>query len=499
MLPDAQELTATAKAIVRTKPEVNANYDASIIVRAILALQCVFYVRSFWALKDTAMPYFRDPRSRAPTRKRWEADMDFSHLDDNTIEPHKDNQRELDAGVEYRKDELFRVGMIGCGMLGSALLDILLTTGGVKSTQLSVSTRRPQVAKRFIKRGIEVTFDNAYVARTSDVLLVTVSPAQLPSVCSAIRDNLRKDTLVLVTAAGVVPTRLGTMLKTTAAVTTCVNPITVSEYEEYEQLVKRQALIRAAMATPVLVQLAASELFHNEAYAFNAILAMEAALCGSGRLGKVAARKILFDTLLGVKMDEGTLASDSVTELISGISAKPMIELKSISFDQGDGDGKSVADSVNADVLHHGKYTLNLDAEVSANADLLLPDSSFTGTLPMRSRPPSHAMGARAGSPCSVVTVDTLGEPRDAASEAGDKGNAKLDDQGSRPGSQHSAAKSGGGADAGERETTPENESNTIQSAVAASMWQQFVKFASFDRSKSRLAEALRTTPTLPS
>jgi len=91
-----------------------------------------------------------------------------------------DNQismADLPAGQELPD---FRVGIIGCGQLGTVLLTKLLEVKDqFHNLKLTVSTRQPHLLRPFKDEfGVETIFDNQKVAAVSDIIFICVLPSQ---------------------------------------------------------------------------------------------------------------------------------------------------------------------------------------------------------------------------------------------------------------------------------------------------------------------------------
>ncbi|KAH7815587.1 oxidoreductase [Monocercomonoides exilis] len=78
----------------------------------------------------------------------------------------------------------FKIGMIGCGTVGSLLLRTLLDFSGIKPHKFVVSTRRPETLSHFQKEGVFVCYDNQKVIEECDLIFVTVLPYQLTGMSS---------------------------------------------------------------------------------------------------------------------------------------------------------------------------------------------------------------------------------------------------------------------------------------------------------------------------
>ncbi len=94
-----------------------------------------------------------------------------------------------------------RIGFIGAGNMGSAMLAGILGAGLARADEVIASVRSEETAGRIRdKYGIEVTHDNRRAAEASIVFLA-VKPAQLPGVCDEIRETIG-DQLIISVAAG---------------------------------------------------------------------------------------------------------------------------------------------------------------------------------------------------------------------------------------------------------------------------------------------------------
>jgi len=96
-----------------------------------------------------------------------------------------------------------KLGFIGAGNMGEALLKGLLKTGAAKPAQLFASARRPERVQELEKTyGIHGGSNNE-VARAADVIVLCVKPQILDQVLRAISPDVARDKLVISIAAGV--------------------------------------------------------------------------------------------------------------------------------------------------------------------------------------------------------------------------------------------------------------------------------------------------------
>jgi pyrroline-5-carboxylate reductase len=97
-----------------------------------------------------------------------------------------------------------KLGVIGVGKLGEALISGLLKQGALTTSDISGSVAHAASAERVNKKlGIEVSQDNRRVASAADVLILAVKPQNMHNVLVEIEDVLTPDKLVISVAASV--------------------------------------------------------------------------------------------------------------------------------------------------------------------------------------------------------------------------------------------------------------------------------------------------------
>ena len=112
-----------------------------------------------------------------------------------------------------------RIGVIGAGNMGSALLrGILASEWGRKSNLLASHPKKPKATALARELGIRVVGQNAEVARTADVLILGVKPQILEPVLTEIRPALRKGQLLISIAAGFPTHQIESILDSTVPV-----------------------------------------------------------------------------------------------------------------------------------------------------------------------------------------------------------------------------------------------------------------------------------------
>lgn len=132
-----------------------------------------------------------------------------------------------------------RIGFIGAGNMASSIITGLLANG-YSADQIWASTRTAESAAGLKKRfGLHITQDNRELLRQVDVLVLSVKPQQLKSVCEAIQPDVNDNApLVISVAAG-------------------VRSASLSQWLGKEDL----ALVRAMPNTPSAVGLGAAGLY----------------------------------------------------------------------------------------------------------------------------------------------------------------------------------------------------------------------------------------------
>jgi pyrroline-5-carboxylate reductase len=134
-----------------------------------------------------------------------------------------------------------RIGFIGCGNMGKAMLGALVKADSVSREDVLVSTKTKNSADN-IKRdfNVETTLSNVEVAKKSDVLFLAVKPYFFKEVIEEIKDVVKDDTIIISIAAGV----------------------TISQIEEWFN--KDAKVVRTMPNTPALVNEGMSAICPNK-------------------------------------------------------------------------------------------------------------------------------------------------------------------------------------------------------------------------------------------
>lgn len=123
-----------------------------------------------------------------------------------------------------------KIGIIGCGNMGRAMLSALLKSSDISNDDIIVSTKSENSAEK-IRNDFKVktTLVNSEVAEKSNILFLVVKPHFFKEVIGEIKDKINNDTIIISIAAG----------------------ITISQIEEW--FGKDIKLVRSMPNTPALV------------------------------------------------------------------------------------------------------------------------------------------------------------------------------------------------------------------------------------------------------
>ena len=96
-----------------------------------------------------------------------------------------------------------KIGIIGCGNMGRAILGGLIKSGAASSQEVVVSdaseANRLDAEEKF---GVRTFSENAACAKEADLVVFAVKPGVLPLAAADVRDVLREEQTVLSIAAG---------------------------------------------------------------------------------------------------------------------------------------------------------------------------------------------------------------------------------------------------------------------------------------------------------
>ncbi|KAK3094039.1 hypothetical protein FSP39_023312 [Pinctada imbricata] len=108
-----------------------------------------------------------------------------------------------------------KIGLLGCGRLGSQLAHCLLTYGGIHPKHLKISTRRPETLEYLQNKGVDCFHDNIKLVSNTHLVILAVLPSQLQVIAEEIKDHIPQASIVYSLVASFSPKRLKQLLLTT--------------------------------------------------------------------------------------------------------------------------------------------------------------------------------------------------------------------------------------------------------------------------------------------
>lgn len=97
-----------------------------------------------------------------------------------------------------------KIGFIGCGNMGSAMVGGLIKSGFVTADDIIVSTKTETSSKRLADEfKIATTLDSKLVAKESETIILAVKPNMYKSIVEEIKEELTDDKLIITIAAGI--------------------------------------------------------------------------------------------------------------------------------------------------------------------------------------------------------------------------------------------------------------------------------------------------------
>ena len=91
-----------------------------------------------------------------------------------------------------------KVAIIGCGNLGSSIIDGLIASNFCKAEEIIATRRNSDNIKRFKEIGVAVTKDNRLASAEAEVVILAVKPFQAAEVLQNIREQLDGKILISV-------------------------------------------------------------------------------------------------------------------------------------------------------------------------------------------------------------------------------------------------------------------------------------------------------------
>lgn len=111
-----------------------------------------------------------------------------------------------------------KVGILGCGRLGSQLAHCLITYGSINPKDLKISTRRPETLEYLLNHGVDCFHDNIKLVTMSHIVFICVLPSQVPAICEEIKSSVPPTLFIYSFASSCSVKKLRQLLGTTNVV-----------------------------------------------------------------------------------------------------------------------------------------------------------------------------------------------------------------------------------------------------------------------------------------
>jgi pyrroline-5-carboxylate reductase len=104
-----------------------------------------------------------------------------------------------------------KIGIIGVGNMGGAIVVGLLKSGFVDAADIFVSDRKESILEEMKAKGVHVSEDNLFTAQQADVIIAAVKPYHIEHVLQEIKPAINPQKILISIVAGVGIDELGKM------------------------------------------------------------------------------------------------------------------------------------------------------------------------------------------------------------------------------------------------------------------------------------------------
>lgn len=186
-------------------PNLVSTIDTHEHISRIIALQCVFITKIVYLAKLESHYYLSMQRTLELQKVKFK----------NFILNIKATSTIISQKIT---SIVFKLGIIGCGTIGSLIVETLLSLGILKPKEIIISTRRPQTLQHF--KNIVVVTHNETVVKDADLVILCCLPNHIPYIVNDIQMKLRIPMISCV--AGHSYTKLVQLFKSTMIIPTKV-------------------------------------------------------------------------------------------------------------------------------------------------------------------------------------------------------------------------------------------------------------------------------------
>lgn len=96
-----------------------------------------------------------------------------------------------------------KVAIIGCGNLGLSIINGILEQGIIPKENIIATRRNKSKIDHLQERGINITDDNAFAVRSSDVIIVALKPYNILEVLEDLKKDINEKQIIVSLATGI--------------------------------------------------------------------------------------------------------------------------------------------------------------------------------------------------------------------------------------------------------------------------------------------------------
>jgi pyrroline-5-carboxylate reductase len=105
-------------------------------------------------------------------------------------------------------DSVKNIAIIGCGNLGTAILEGLLSSGNYDASSITVTKRNTESLGKYRDQGVKVTIDNRKAVAESHIIVVALKPHNILTILNGVKDEIRADHIIVSLATGISLTKI---------------------------------------------------------------------------------------------------------------------------------------------------------------------------------------------------------------------------------------------------------------------------------------------------
>ncbi|XP_045172589.2 NADP-dependent oxidoreductase domain-containing protein 1-like [Mercenaria mercenaria] len=111
-----------------------------------------------------------------------------------------------------------KIGILGCGRLGSQLAHSFITYGNINPKDIKISTRRPETLEYLSTKGVDCFHDNIKLVTTSHIVFLCVLPSQVPTIADEVKADIPQTLFLYSFASSISARKLRQLFGTTSII-----------------------------------------------------------------------------------------------------------------------------------------------------------------------------------------------------------------------------------------------------------------------------------------